>query len=112
MNYENDLADLPRPEPPPDLAAVVLARIARIDEAAPSCAPAPGVWPAWVTALGALAAAVALIVSGPVGGGVLSGIRITRDPVIWGFVLATSLVVYLVGLFGMVSDRAQSIGNR
>lgn len=107
MTWEQDLADLPRPEPPPDLAAVVLARIARIDEAAPapSRAPAPGAWPAWTMALGALAAAVALVVSAPAEGDILRHIRITKDGVIWGIVLATSLVIYLVGLFGMVSDR-------
>ena len=109
MTWEHELADLPRPAPPPDLAAVVLARIARIDEAAPtpSTKPAPGVWPAWVTALGALAAAVALVVSAPLGGELTSGIRMTKDPVIWAE-SATSLVIYLVGLFGMVSDRAKN----
>jgi len=107
MTWEHNLEDLPRPEPPPDLAAVVLARIARIDETAPAPAatPAPSAWPVWVTAFGALAAALALVASMQAGSVLLSRLAIPRVEGMWGLVLATSLVIYLIGLFGMISEN-------
>jgi hypothetical protein len=95
MTWEHDLEDLPRPEPPPDLAAVVLARIARIDETAPapSTTPAPSAWPVWVTACGALAAAFAFV-SAPAPGADWT----------WPVVLVVSLVIYVAGLFAPVRN--------
>lgn len=117
------LAALPQPAPPPDLAAAVLARIARLDEAPArtsagvrSAAPA---WPAWAATLGALAAAVAIVLSmwrggGPAFADVMSpgavlpagGLVPLPDTIAGVVFLAAGLVLYAAGLFAAVSSRS------
>jgi hypothetical protein len=71
----SDLAALVQPAPPPDLAAIVMARIARIDQADPvhgaavadrMAASRTRDWSAWIT-LGGLAASMAIVVLTPLG---------------------------------------------
>lgn len=108
-----DLAGLPQPAPPPDLAAAVMARIERMDEAhttavasMPGTAPrhAAGDWPAWATTIGGLAVGLAVYWAPP-GGATASGnwmtISLTAMPSTsaWALVLAAGLVLYVAGLF-------------
>lgn len=111
------LSALPQLAAPPDLAAAVLARIARGE--AVQLAPAPSVtpeWSPWVTTLGGLGAGLAIVLSvlgGEVvpiaitsgfGGltGVLSAMPVTTT---WAPALAVSLALYAAGLFSPVRGR-------
>jgi len=124
-----DLSALPRPAPPPDMAAAIMTRIREVDvvpaspevEVASGAAdrpPAQG-WPAWATTLGGLSAAIAIVLSmppGPEAGS--SGVASSRSwaeailvalPSLdaWA-VISTSLVLYVVGLFAPIRERSRS----
>jgi hypothetical protein len=115
------LGALPQVAPPPDLAKAVLARIAQVEQ--PHGMPADAVprelgmasaartWPAWATAVGGLAAGLAVVLSIPLDrawldlvsprvGGAMSGVDVMTDSGAGATVLAAGLVVYVWGLFG------------
>ncbi len=115
-----DLQALAQPAPPPELASVVLARIARIDQdlAAPAAArpeararASIGDWSVQAAALGGLAAAVAIVMSMPPGGGLpayiaspavgglTSGLVAMPSSGTYALILATGLMLYVAGLF-------------
>ncbi len=116
-----DLAALPYPAPPPDLAAAVLARIAQSEPTVPARGTAaveaitspsvPAVWPAWATAFGGLAAAITAVVSTPLGRGAAIDVPWLRPPAlsaglvplpsitVTALMLACGLAIYVVGLF-------------
>ena len=125
-----ELSALPRPAPPPDMATNIMARIAQIEVAyvtpavaAPTAAdnrsPARG-WPALATALGGLAAALAVVLSMPRGPGTAATATVSSPDWItaglvplpslnsWAVVLAASLALYVVGLFGPIRDNGRS----
>ena len=123
------LSALPHPAPSRDLRRAVLARIAQIEQAyaAPASeaagqATAPSFrrgWPVWATALGGVAAGVAIALSMPLGEGVpidlaLPGIGAVKAGLVpmpsettGSLVLAASLALYVAGLFG--SERTRKI---
>ena len=92
-----DLAALPQPAPPPDLAAAVIARIARIEETPAGRSDARD-WSPVITALGALAAGVAIALSTP------SGDAVQVDPK-WAPILAAGLALYAAGLFAPLGGK-------
>jgi hypothetical protein len=94
-----DLAALPQPAPPPDLAAAVIARIARI-EPPPALQSSARDWSIWITALGAFAACLALALWTPSGGG-------ARIDIMWALVLAAGLVLYAAGLFAPLGGNGR-----
>jgi hypothetical protein len=120
------LSEWPSVAPPGDLAAVVMARIARADEArATEAGESMSVsrgersgWAAWATALGGLAACAALVssaaaggaalirVAGPGLGGVAGGGAAWPATLPEGLVLAAGLALYAVGLFAPVVARS------
>lgn len=123
-----DLAALPQPAPPPDLAGAVLARIAQIDHAhsAPAGAAMPETrarsstrdWTAaWAAALGGLAAGLAIVLSMPSSdrapiqiasprvGGMTAGLVARPSTTTEALVLAAGLVLYVVGLFAPLGGR-------
>ena len=95
-----DLAALPQPVPPPDLAAAVIARIARIEAEKPAVHDPAHDWSPWITALGALAAGVAIALSTTSGGEVSIDVR-------WAPVLAAGLGLYAAGLFAPLGGKRQ-----
>jgi hypothetical protein len=116
------LTEWPEVAPPPDLAAVVMARIARAEEARQGDSPAVGrgavaVWAPGATVLGGLAACVALSLSAAAGGMAL--IRVVGTGLggsegggaSWpatlpqGVLLAVGLALYAVGLFAPVGRQ-------
>lgn len=119
------LAALAQPAPPPDLAAAVLARIARLeDRAAPLSAVSAGVrsatpaWPAWAATLGALAAAVAIVLPmwregaplfidamSPGRLALVGGLVPLPDTFGDAAMLAGALVLYAAGLFAALGNR-------
>lgn len=111
------LTALPQLAAPPDLAASVLARIARGDaaELGPAVLATPE-WSPWLTAIGGLGAGLAIVLS-VLGGevvplaitsefrgltGVLSAMPVTNT---WAPVLAVSLALYAAGLVAPVRGR-------
>ncbi len=123
-----DLKALPRPAPPPNLAGAVLARIAQIEAVRP--VPAAPVTPhtgfasgardgsAWVTALGGIAAGLAVVVSTPLGApistawpgvrAIAAGALAIPSTVAGALVLAAGLALYVTGLFRPLSGRRRS----
>jgi hypothetical protein len=119
-----DLTALPRPVPPPDLSAAVLARIARLEQtrsnpvdAATAHTGTPSIardWPAWATAAGGVAAALAIAVATP--GGDLTAFDIVSPRVgpttvallampsanAWTATVVAGLMLYLAGLFAVL----------
>ncbi len=122
-----DLAGLPEPAPPAELAGTVLARIARIEPAqfAPAAAAMPETrapsstrdWSPWATTLGGLAAGLAIVLSMPPGEGAPIDImsprvggmttRLVAMPLTttWALVLAASLGLYVAGLFAPLGGK-------
>ena len=122
-----DLAALPQPAPPPDLTAVVLARITRIDQAqfAPAAAAMPETgarsstrdWWTWARALGGLAAGLTIVLSMPPGerapidiassrvGGIAVGLVAMPATTTEALVLAAGLLLYVAGLFAPLGGR-------
>lgn len=119
------LRALPMPAPPTYLAGAVLARIAQVDQADSAHAPtvretrAPFStrdWSAWPTALGGLAAGLAIVLSMPQGGvpidiasprvgGLTSGLVAMPSTTTGALVLAAGLVLYVAGLFAPFGGR-------
>jgi hypothetical protein len=122
-----DLTALPQPAPPPELAASVMARIARIhqptaaDAAAPIRETADGAstrysW-AWAPALGVLSAAFAIVLLFKSGDAARAGLWSARTPSLTAGVLTmpeltsgtlalvACLLVYAVALFAPVGRR-------
>jgi hypothetical protein len=119
------LVDWPEVAPPTDFAAVVMARVARVDDArtmaageTPARARARAAdWAASATALGGVTACAALAWSAATGGAslvrvagpALSGVAAGA---MWpgslpeGLLLAASLGLYVVGLFAPVAGRS------
>jgi len=93
-----DLVGLPQPAPPPDLAAAVIARIARIEAEGPAIHDGAPDWSPWMTALGALAAGVAIALSTTSGGEVAIDAR-------WAPVAAAGLALYAAGLFAPLGEK-------
>ena len=125
------LPALPQPSTPPDLKAVVLARIARIehtaaDATAPVTAARSGApsWSAWATVLGGLAAGLAIVGSMPPGGGIpidfvaprvggmTAGLVPMPGTATGALVLAASLLLYAAGLFAPVGERRHQLPDR
>lgn len=122
-----DLHALAQPAAPPELASVVLARIARTDQdlAAPNAARpegraafGAGEWSIRAAAVGGLAAAVAIVMSMPAGGmsayiaapvvgGISSGVVAMRSSGSEALMLAASLVLYAAGLFAPLGGRGR-----
>ena len=114
-----DLKALAQPALPPELASVVMARIARIDQelAAPAIAQPEasagfggGDWSVQAADAGGLAAAVAIVMSMPPGGmpayiaapavgGIASGLVAMPASGTYAVVLAAGLMLYAAGLF-------------
>jgi hypothetical protein len=94
-----DLAALPQPVPPPDLAAAVIARIVRIEiEEEPPLRARAHDWSPLITVLGGLAAAVAIALSAP-------SMLFNGIPHMWTPVLAAGLELYSAGLFAPLRGR-------
>jgi len=122
-----DLAALPEPVPPPELASTILARIARIQAAqsAPvvqgtstrTIASATSDWASWATTLGSVGAALAIVVSMVLGdepsgvvawprvGGTMTGLVAITSPTTWTLVLAASLALYVAGLLAPLRGK-------
>jgi hypothetical protein len=121
-----DLHVLALPAPPPDLARVVLARIAQVDQEqfAPAAATMPKTrarrnmadWSVQAAAAGGLAAAIAIATSMPAGevpiymaspavGGVAASLVALRPSGTEALVLAAGLMVYVAGLFAPLAGR-------
>jgi hypothetical protein len=117
------LNDWPEVAPPRDLAAVVMARIAHVDEArareageTPARARARAAdWAASATALGGLTACAALAWSAGHGGAslvrmagpALSGVATWPASLPEGLLLTASLGLYVVGLFAPVAGHSR-----
>lgn len=121
------LAALPQLAPPRDLTGDVLVRIARFEEAqvAPASAAMPETrlrastrdWSAWATTLGALAAALAIVLSVPPGdgvpidtvssavGGLTAGPLAMPATTAGVLALTAGLVLYVAGLFAPLVRR-------
>ena len=122
-----DLAALPRPAPPPHLAATVMARLAQIEPAdhaeAAAAVPKPkafsGVrdWSMWAMALGGLAAGIVVIFSifsVPIGDatpigipwpgvrGLETGLVSTTSTMTGTVILGLGLALYIAGLFAPI----------
>lgn len=129
------LGEWPTVAPPIDIAAVVMSRIARIDEARamepgemPLVARGPAAnWATLATALGGLTACAALVWPAATGGaalvrvtglglgGVASGGAAWPASLPEGLLLAASLGLYVAGLFAPVAGEAtapESAGSR
>jgi hypothetical protein len=123
------LAALAQPAPPPDLTGIVMARIARIedaDAAGGSVVAATGElrersgsrgWPAAAAALVGLAAGLALIVSGygapinvmtPLDGGLTQGPVSMPATVSSAAILTVGVVLYAAGLFAPLRVRSRA----
>jgi len=120
------VSDWPDVAPPIDLAAVVMARLARVDEAREAETvetPARGRAAAWAgvaTALGGLTACAALAWSAATGGASLVRLAgpglgsVATSGATWpatlpeGALLAVSLGLYVVGLFAPVAEGSSS----
>lgn len=118
----SDLIALPQVAAPPDLGAVVLARIARMEAGettAATAAPARSVpaadWPSWATALGGLAAGFAVVLTIladsrilfallAISGGAIEPFA-TLPAAMLAVVLLAGLVLYLTGLFAPLAAR-------
>jgi hypothetical protein len=95
-----DLAVLPQPAPPPDLAVAVIARIARIEET-PAVHAGAREWSTWITALGAVAACLAIALWPPSPG------QAWIDELTWASVLAAGLALYAAGLFAPLGGNGR-----
>ena len=126
--FATDLVALPQPAPPPDLAASVLARITRIDQAhaARATAAMPETiaafstrdWSAWAAVLGGLAAGLALVVSMPPGDtaridivspgirGMTAALVAMPSTTTGALGLAAGLVLYVAGLFAPLVQKS------
>ena len=121
-----DLGALAQPAAPPELARVVLARIAQVDQdlATPAAvrpetrAFSTGDWPVRAAAVGGLAAAAAIVMSMPAGGltayiagpavgGITSGVVAMRSSGIEALMLAAGLMLYAAGLFAPFGGRGR-----
>jgi hypothetical protein len=122
------LVDWPEVAPPADLAAVVMARLARVDEARATAADAmparahdrAATWAGVATALGGLTAGAALAwaaatggaslirVAGPGLGAVATGGAPWPATLPEGLMLAASLGLYVVGLFAPVAEPVRA----
>lgn len=113
-----ELAALPQPVPPPELAASVLARIARTESdgvirghVRPRTCPRSSTREitAWGTLSGALVAGVALAASVPFGHpmsiGMPVGVLPSASPTIWILILTVGLALYVVSMFSAVSGE-------
>ena len=108
-----DLGALPQAAPPPDLAAVVMARIARIEpeESAPAAADGSE-WRGWAAALGGLGAGAAIVLLTHLGERPLMGLRrlpagldAMPSTITGVLALAVGVVVYAAGLFASLGGR-------
>lgn len=118
------LHTLPRPAAPPDLEAIVMARIARVErdrqpaEAAAANASAGGrwmSWPVWTTALGGVAAGVSIVttmrpmdLASPKVGGIAASLVAVPHIGASVLILTAGLVLYVAGLFGSIRDQGRS----
>lgn len=126
----SDLAALPQPAPPSDLAAAVLARITEIDRPAAAVTAVPRArarlnardWSsALATALGSLAAGAATALSMHPGnaaptapawlgmGQMTAGLEAVPPTSTWALVLAAGLVVYAAGLFAPLGGGSDQL---
>jgi hypothetical protein len=122
-----ELTSLAQPAAPPDLAAAVMADIARLEQRYPVPAgrssrkdPAgTRGWSAWTTAAGGVAGGLATVLSTPGGNAALSNIALLKVGVMAGggvgtppttsvIVLGAALVLYAAGLFASISARRRS----
>ena len=119
-----ELHSLPEPATPPDLAGVVMARIAQVSEDETAAAVPANTdrvlirrvdWMLAATALGGLIAAVALMLTMPTGPGVLTprltlagALAVMPASAPAALALGTGLLIYLAGLFGPLSTRNPS----
>ena len=133
-----ELATMPRPAPPADMAATIMSRIASLEptwaapvvDAATAALPAPVTpgpssardWSPWVTAIGGIAAMLALALSmrqvapAPVDGATIVMAMLTIKASLiplptlttWAAVLAVSLAFYVIGLFAPIGGRSRS----
>jgi hypothetical protein len=103
----SDLAALPAPAPPPDLAAAVMARLARLDAAPPVPAPAPpGAWPARTIVLGGLVAVlVVMFLPSPKPFWLTWGRLAVPSPSVAALLLVAGLTLYAGGMFASLADR-------
>lgn len=115
-----DLAALPQLTSPPDLAAAVLAQVARVDEerARPPfrATSRKRWWPGWAVATGAFASAAMVLATTWRHGGALSGVTAPGprgvadglgpmpDTILGVGVLTACLTLYALGLFATVSS--------
>jgi len=117
-----ELTSLAQPASPPDLAAAVMANIARIEQrhhapAGRSSRKEPAGtrgWSAWATAAGGVAGGLATVLSTPGGNaalsniallkvGVMAGGSIATPPTTSAVVLGAALVLYAAGLFASIN---------
>jgi hypothetical protein len=123
-----DLSGLAQPAAPPDLAAAVFARLARLEDPYPVPAAAEPAtralsgtrgWSAWATALGGLAAGLVVAVSmatadGALGdiasrraGSMTAGLLALSSTTAWALALAASLSLYVAGLFAPLGAKGK-----
>jgi len=120
----SELATLPGPETPADLAGIVMARIAQLPESDDVRAPAPAAgtvrrrdWMQTVTTLGGLVAGLAVILTMPSGAAALGSFMTPRFIATGGLAalpssgpaalaIAAGLVLYVVGLFAPIRSRS------
>ena len=120
----SELATLPEPETPADLAGIVMARIAQLPESDTVTAPAPGAravrgrdWMQTATIIGGLVAGLAMIVGMPSGAAALGSFMTPRFIATGGLAalpssgpaalaIAAGLVLYIVGLFAPIRSRS------
>ena len=118
------LVTLPQPAPPPDLAAAVLARIARIDDDAHAVEPRSTTrdWQLWASLAG-VAAGLALVFATPLTDsatmalpavrGITGNLVAIPSTTTGVLALAAGLALYAAGIFAPVRDRsARSHGEK
>ena len=122
-----DLEALPQPGPPPEFAAIVLARLAHAEQAQrgqvavasgeTTPTPMPREWSASAAALGGLAAGLVVVLPTLAGDGVRIGMMSPRVGGVTGFlampstitgalVLGAGLLFYAAGLFAPLRGRS------
>lgn len=95
-----DLAALPQLAPPPELAAAVIARIARVEADEPAVLDRAPDWSPLIRVLGALAAGLAIALSTTSGAEVGLDVKVT-----WASVAAAGLALYAAGLFAPLGRK-------
>ena len=124
---ETALSRLPQPEPPSELTAAVLARIARIEPRPLDREPrsnGPFIdlaeWPVWATVCGGAAIAVTFVqwlpiravarvdpLSSGLGKFAADVIAMQWSP-LWALAWAAALLLYVLGLFASAGERRRS----